>query len=366
MAVGDTSVVEPAAPVTPSMHDAITDAVKSLELDSSLEPEVVATPEPEITPELKVDPEPQPGPEVVAVEPEPEPIKDVMPGEPAPVIGEPEPEVKVEPKELKAPASWKPEMREKWASIDDDVKGEILRREDDMYQGIREFGSDAKYGRELASVIQPYEATMKSIGATAHQVVGELLSADHRLRYGSPADRASKLVEIMEFYKVDLDAVNDVLAKAETSGATSETIPSAVAQRLDHLERQVAGHAANQDAATTTDATAALETFLEDGKKEFYSDVRLDMADIIERGGVATIEEAYERATWAHPEVRKVLLARQADEVSQSSSQRAVDSRRASGSIAGGPNGTLHGSGVDPKDLRATIADAFGTAGGRV
>jgi hypothetical protein len=107
-----------------------------------------------------------------------------------------------------------------------------------------------------------------------------------------------------------------------------------------------------------------LETFSNDPKNEFYLDVRMDMATLLESGRAKDLKDAYDKAVWANPETRQVMLERQAVELSKKVSKRAAAAREASSSINGSGEPVSHQ--VDSANLRAVIESAWDSAGNRL
>jgi hypothetical protein len=108
-------------------------------------------------------------------------------------------------------------------------------------------------------------------------------------------------------------------------------------------------------------ANQTLQAFAADPKNEFFDDVRDMMADLIESGRAATLDESYTAACWANPDTRKILLQREAEARASQRGQRAVVARQASSAVVGGiPRGGAMMSAASPEmSLRETIAAAI-------
>jgi hypothetical protein len=99
--------------------------------------------------------------------------------------------------------------------------------------------------------------------------------------------------------------------------------------------------------------------------QEFAMDVKEDMADLIElaakRGREMSIEEAYERATRAHPSISKILAKRDQATAAQSRNQVAQRARSAAVSVSGAPSVGTSSTGTG--DLRSALENAFAGSG---
>jgi len=260
----------------------------------------------------------------------------------------------------KAPQSWKPSVRENWDALPSDVRAEIHRRESDIQRGLREASEFSKVGKTFKETVAPFEATIQTLGVSAEEAVGELFKTDHTLRHGQPREKASRLLGLMEYYGVDIDDMNAVLTNAEPD--PSPSLDPAVEERLKRLESQ--GAVVDQD--NSSRASKMLQEFIAT-EPEFYDDVKGRMADLIGAGAASTLEQAYEMATWADADVRKVLLQRETAQKGDETRRKAEEAARASGSVNGSPrSGGSVSQTSDPSDLRGTLNAAFAAPSGRV
>lgn len=259
----------------------------------------------------------------------------------------------------KAPGSWKPAAREKWAGLDPEVRAEIYRREAEVSRGLNQYQTDAKFGRELQDTIKPFEHTMRAAGVEPQQAIRALLETDHSLRFGTPVEKAQRVLEIMNFYGVNVDTLGAVLQGAPQP----EPVDPKVAQlqaRLAQLEQGTL----QQQSQVAAQLKSEVESFAANPANEFYRDVREQMATLLESGVATDLQDAYDKATWANPEVRKVLLQRQAAELSSKVSQTAARARNASSSIRS--SGEPIRTSVDPSNLRAVLEAAWDSQGNRL
>ena len=93
-------------------------------------------------------------------------------------------------------------------------------------------------------------------------------------------------------------------------------------------------------------------------QNEFYNDVRSDMADLLDmaanRGRKMSMQEAYNTACAAHPQISKVMQSRQ-------SSKSVQQKRQAASSIYGTSGGSMAASA--PNSVAAALNDAWDSAG---
>lgn len=218
----------------------------------------------------------------------------------------------------------------------------------------------------LSHLQQSFAPALQAEGVDVLTASANLMQLSSRLRFGTPPEKAMLAAQIIRNYGVDVNALADAL-----DGIPAQALPNQGQQqpmmqdpRVDQLFEQLSAMRQNREQQIIEKATSEVETFGDD--KEFFEDVREDMADILDlatkRGIDLPLDQAYERACRLHPEISKVLVARekaaQAGNL-KGSTQRA---REAASSVRGTPSGV---STAQPSSLRATIEAAMEEVGGR-
>lgn len=84
---------------------------------------------------------------------------------------------------------------------------------------------------------------------------------------------------------------------------------------------------------------AEISTFAADPSRPYFEDVRRDMAVLIREGRAKTMAEAYDKACWADPEIRKSLLAAERKREAEEAAAKVAAAKKANGSITGSPSG---------------------------
>lgn len=116
-----------------------------------------------------------------------------------------------------------------------------------------------------------------------------------------------------------------------------------------------------QTQGAQTQIMSEIDAFSRDPAHPYFNDVREHMAALMKAGKAATLQEAYDMATWGHPEVRKSLLAQQGQQVSQQNAQKVQQAKQAStGSLTGSPAGAKVPSDQPETTLEAELARNVG------
>ena len=276
----------------------------------------------------------------------------------------------VEPKDTeldKAPQSWKPAEKAKWATLDPNIRQEVLRRERQVTQALNETAQARGFANEFTQTIQPYMARIQSLGVAPVQAVGELLKADYLLSSAPPPQRAAFMAKLINDYGVDIQQLDLAL-----SGQTQQTDPvqakvdELLQQRLAPLnefiqlqrsQAEIAAQSKAAEAAQEVQAMAANPT-------EFphFERVRDQMADWIEFAQKKNIQmdlkTAYNKAVMSDPELSQLVVTQQQTLSQAAQAQRA---KLASVSVSGAPSVTPRGS-PPATDRRAIISQAFDNA----
>jgi hypothetical protein len=217
------------------------------------------------------------------------------------------PAVQEEPEKVtltseKAPSSWSPTVREKWTTLPEDVRSEIIRREEASAVGVRKLQEEMAPVRQLAENLTPFMQEAQQAGLDPHAYVQRTMQAERALRAQDPAQRFEALLSIADTYGIPLRQALGVQQQVPAQQPVQAQLPPQVAQELEAMR----GWRAQQEQAAVEQQISQFST-----DKEFFEDVRATMGDLIEAGKAKGLEDAYEQACWMSPEVRKVLIQRE-------------------------------------------------------
>ena len=291
------------------------------------------------------------------------------PGEPKPESAEPAPTavaptapvaevVAPASTELKAPAQWKPAVREKWAALPREVQEEVLRREGDNLRLIGSVGTKIRMADEIGGHLAPFMDRLQAHGASPSEFMGDVFGTIKSLATGSVQERAEVIANIIQSYGVDLRTLDSVLTGRLSAPPPDPRLVEAQ-RRTAMAEGQLRQVDAQRQQHTQQTVTNTLSEFASDQKNEFFDDVRELMADLVESGRANTLQDAYSSAIWANPDTRKILLQREAESRAIAKNTRATHARRASLSVGGAPRGAGATTAGQNMSLRDTIAAAF-------
>lgn len=269
----------------------------------------------------------------------------------------------------RAPASWRPDIREHWGSLPEPVRAEIQRRETEVARTLQETAEARKTAEAVMKTIEPYQAFIKAENSNPLQAIDNLMGTAARLRTGTAPELAQLVAGIVNQFGTGrfgngfIEMLDSALA-----GQTPRQDPQQLAmeqvlnQRLAPMQSmltQFQQAQVQQQQQATQAAQTEVSTFL--GRAEFGEDVREDMADIIEsysrRGQNISLQDAYKKACLMNDTVRSVLSQRVKAKGAQQSTQAAQKARSAAVQVSGAaPMGALR---QESTDVRSAIEAAI-------
>jgi hypothetical protein len=255
------------------------------------------------------------------------------------------------------PAGLSPAAREAWADTPEAVKRDIAKREQDFEKGIVQYSQNAKRALQMDQALAPFQQFFAINGGNPATAIRDVLATASILQMGAPQQRAQAAAQLIQQFGVDIGMLDKVLAgqglPAQPSPQPANPEVAQLQQRIDQLE----GRTAQQQKQAMQDE---LDAFAEN--KEFFKEVRMDMADLMDaaerHGQKLTLEQAYDRACKINPNVAPVIEAR-------IRKQTAASRRAAASSVSGAPGEGANTQGP-PKTTREALERAFDQVGGRV
>lgn len=269
----------------------------------------------------------------------------------------------------RAPASWRPDIREHWGNLPEPVRAEIQRRETEVARTLQETAEARKTAEAVMKTIEPYQAFIRAENSNPLQAIDNLMSTAARLRTGTAPELAQLVAGIVNQYGTGrfgngfIEMLDSALA-----GQTPKQDPQQLAmeqvlnQRLAPVQQmltQFQQAQLQQQQQATQAAQSEVSTFLQ--RAEFGEDVREDMADIIEsysrRGQNISLQDAYKKACLMNDSVRSVLSQRMKAKGAQQTTQAAQKARSAAVQVSGSaPMGALK---QEATDVRTAIEAAI-------
>lgn len=208
------------------------------------------------------------------------------------------------PAALTAPVTWRPEAKAVWANLPPEAQKEVLKREQDIMQGLEGYKENAAFGKSFKQVLEPYLPMFQTAGLDPVKQVGNLMQAHITLATGTPEQKASLFQALARDYKVDLGQLSYEAPFVDPAVQALQSQLNAVQSQLSRSEQE---QLADKRAAYEQEVTK----FASDPKNPHFETVANQMAALLKGGIAANLQDAYDQAVWANPVTRAKEVERQ-------------------------------------------------------
>lgn len=250
------------------------------------------------------------------------------------------------------PPSWSKNLAEKWATLPDEVKLEIAKREEEVTRGFTRDGEDKKMAREFKDVFSEYEKQGIVFPRGYKDTVKELLGAAKVLNYGSPQEKLNYIDATARSVGIDLRSALGI-GQSNPEVAQQNNLPNpelyALQQRQAQLEAEIRRQNELQDQMQSKEASEIINKFASDPAHKYYHQVAPQMGRLIQSGFASSLEDAYEKAINLDPDLSSMRIEEARLEAiakfREKTTSQTNAAKKAAVSITGAaPTGSLRGS----------------------
>lgn len=268
------------------------------------------------------------------------------------------PTTKIDP----PPAALSAVAKAKWDSWPAEARAEITKREADVHKMFTSHDGELNLGRKMKEVVTPYMPIIQAEGGTPETAVRDLLNTAYVLRTSQPAQKAQLIQKIIADYNVDMSLLENGSGGQQTSpdvAALQNEIATLKQQANPQvLISQLRDTMENEKIQTEVNAFAA------DAKNVHFQNVKPEMASFMQSGQAKNLQEAYDMACWAKPDIRSTLLATQRAEEQAKQKQVLDAKKKAAVSVAGSPGSKSNSNGKSEKSLEDELREAMQAGAG--
>lgn len=257
---------------------------------------------------------------------------------------------------VEAPSDWPKDWQEKFATLESDDHRQLLI---DQYKSFQ-----ADYTRKTQDIADLKKAIPEDVkqsldlrGISEGQYLKSLSAADQYLSK-NPVEGIQWL---MKSYGVNPEQI-----AGTSEDEYSDPEVSRLKQEIRELKQTQQQQTQQQQQASEQDLNQRIQSFAtetdEKGhlKHPDFEKLKPAMGGLLQSGYAQTLEDAYEQARWADPEVREKLLAEQQRQASQESEkQRKEKAAKAKQASTPASTGTTGGEKEQPADLRSELEKQF-------
>lgn len=253
------------------------------------------------------------------------------------------------------PPGWSVASKATWNDLPEAVKADIAKREKEVSDGFAQY----KGLGELKPFAEAYERQ----GGSIKQAFEGYMNMDRTLQ----TNFVSGIQAICQHYNVDPGKLAAVLG----GQGQAQQADDPFAARLSPLEREIqmlkSEREADRRAAVEHEQKSAedtIEQFAADPKNLYFANVKATMGHLIQTGQAADLQDAYDKAIWANPEIRPLLIKQQTAAPGPSQIEQrqaaAAQARQSARSVTGSPapGGSSAALASKPRSIREIAEDA--------
>lgn len=270
---------------------------------------------------------------------------------------------------LEAPQHWPANDRELFGKQPKEVQTWLLNRhkamEADYTRKTQEVAPMRRLKEGLDEVFAPFREKMALDGIDEMGAIKQLVAA-HTYLQRSPQEAIGWLAQQ---YGIDLNQV--------VQGAGEETLPPQFAKLQESVQRQeriIQETLQRQEKEQLNANLSQVEQFADQKDAQgkplhpHFDDVAQDVAKMLKAGIAENLQDAYDRAVYANPQVRqKVLAAQEAERRVKDEAERkkkAAEAKQAGFDVKG--EGAAGAVSAESQSLRASLEKAWDAQEGRV
>jgi hypothetical protein len=268
----------------------------------------------------------------------------------------PEPTPVVVDKSLNAPNSWTNAEKAEWATMTPAQRSAVTRRESEVELGFTKLDEDRNFGKSLRDVINPYMATIQAEGGNPATAIQSLLNTAYVLRTAPTAQKTALFHQLAKQYGVDLSHNPSTVQPNDPLAHTQQEL----ARLRQEIQQQPEVFRQQQE---TLAVKSKIDAFAADPKNVHYEKLKPVMASLLQGGQAQDLQDAYDKASWADPDIRSATLA---DQAQAKETQRIADikakadkSRRVAVSVKGSPSFNPVATSGTKNSIREDLEAAF-------
>lgn len=251
-----------------------------------------------------------------------------------------------QPAAIAPPAGWTAAEKAEWSKLPPVVQAAVSRREADMTNGGRQWSEEK---RRYETALSPIAQLSRARGVSVEEGAQRLASAQQML----DADPIAGIRKIAESYGVNLATLaGSPAADGSSANPQLPDIEAIVRRAMQPALAPIQQRFQAEDQRQTDMTMQTIQSFAAAEGHEHYPAVEASIALILPQviaenpswSADQKLQEAYDRAVYATPATRKLVLDeqnRKAEETRRTeASQRATRARGAAVSVSGAPSGS--------------------------
>lgn len=259
----------------------------------------------------------------------------------------------------KPPSAWMAADRiAEWEAMTPKQREVLIRREEEVDFGFKKLDEERNFGKSLKNIVQPYMATIQAEGGTPETAIQSLLNTAYILRTAPQSQKTALFHQLAQQYGVDLSQPNNTTA-VQPNDMLMQT-QRELAQLKQQIQQQPEVFRQQQENLVIK---SQIDAFAADPKNVHYEKLKPIMAALLQAGQAKDMQDAYDKASWADPDIRSALNS---DQQKASEAQRIGDikaqtdkARKLAVSVKGSPSINPVPPGKSNGSIREDLEAAF-------
>lgn len=241
---------------------------------------------------------------------------------------------------IAAPQNWKGNGKVEWARLPQHIQKEIS---DDYARNTETQGRLAKLDAAIGDRSQVLAAQYGSV----EQGLQNLFAI---------SDMATKNPQGFLLWFAQQRGINltSLTGQDPPQGEQPADASHPLMAEVSKLRSQLQDMQTHQQAERQSQLQAEISSFGSDPSRPYFNDVRLQMAALMQSGSAKTLQEAYDQAVWARPDIRGTFLEEERKRALEANAAIVAKAKQAAGSLTGHPGSKTPDDEPD-EDLDATI-----------
>lgn len=202
-----------------------------------------------------------------------------------------------------APNTWKKEVAAEWDKIPEVARQEILRREQEIHQGIEGYKVAASVGDTFYQIAKDYTQNIESRGIKPLDMVASFFNIEHTLANGSMDQKVEVLQKIAAEYGIILDGNGNYTFQDDSVMELKKEVQTLKQQENDRLARS--------QTETKEKISNEINQFASDPANTHFNTVANEMVVLLSANKNMTLKEAYDKAVWMNPTTRALEIAKE-------------------------------------------------------
>lgn len=255
------------------------------------------------------------------------------------------------------PANLKPELRAAWDAAPPELRKHFADREAEIHRGFTRMDEERQYGKQMRDVITPYLPLIQAQGGDPASAVKSLLNTAYIFTAGTPAQKVQALQAVAQQYGIPLDQVQQIQQQQRV-----DPMVAAMQREVHELKNARQQEVAQREQLEQHQIQTEIAAFAAAPGHEHFEQVRTYLASLLTNGHAKDLQDAYDQAVWARPDLRATVLAAQQQTARQAQATqaqaRATAAKQAAGSVSGTPGITVPVGAPDRslrEELRANL-----------